>query len=427
LAIEALRRVRLKIWKGETGMDGLYYGIDLGARTTIISCWQNRMSDPVTMSTVVGSDDIEIPTALAKRPGLSQWFYGREARERAGDGSAVEVPDLLENAIRDRKLTLDGRVYEARDLFAIFIRHLLELNGSAARPENIAKITFTAQRFDKEEIDLLTDLMARLPLSLDQLIVLDHREAFYYYALSQRTELYSNDVLLLEASGDQIQSCRLHRYLQTRPQQVTLSDSSYEMHLENRDMEFAEVCRKLLSEGKCSTAYLVGDGFDGGWMKESLAVLTKECHVFVGKNLYSKGGSYAGRARDGEKAWPFSYLGDQEMKFNLLIKVSDRNKARFLTLIEAGDSWFKASGQCEVILDGSPEIELWIQRPESRQAKIDLLKLEDLPRRENRTSRLRISAEAISDREVKVTILDLGFGEIHPGSGKSWVHRVRVE
>lgn len=408
-------------------MSGLYYGIDLGEKTTIISYWQTNMSDPLTMSTVVGSDDIEIPTALAKRPGLSQWFFGKDAREKALEGRAVEVPSLLENAKNNNKLTLDGRVYEARDLFAIFIRHLMELNGSAIRPLTIEKVAFTAEHFSEQDMELLTDLMSRLSLTLDQLILLDHREAFYYYALSQRSDLFTNDVLLLEASGEQIRTCRLHRETKGRPQRVTLGDSSYEMHLENRDMEFAEVCRNLLSQGKCSTAYLVGDGFDGGWMKESMALLTRECHVFVGKNLYSKGASYAGRVRSGEKSWPFSYLGDQEMKFHLFLKVSDRNKARFLPLIEAGDSWFTAKGQCEVILDGSPEIELWIQRPESRKAKIDLLKLEDLPRRENRTSRLRISAEAVSDREVKVRILDLGFGEIYPGSGKSWVHRVQVE
>ena len=100
---------------------------------------------------------------------------------------------------------------------------------------------------------------------------------------------------------------------------------------------------------------------------------------------------------------------------------------QFYTLITAGESWFESKGECEVILDGTPEIEFWIQQPESREAHVELLELTDLPERTRRTTRLRITATPISDREITVVIRDLGFGEIAPSSNRTWEHTMRLQ
>ena len=97
---------------------------------------------------------------------------------------------------------------------------------------------------------------------------------------------------------------------------------------------------------------------------------------------------------------------------------------KFFTLIDAGQSWYDVHGECEVILDGEPEIEFYIQRPESREAHTEVLELTDMPKRENRTTRLRIEARPVSDVAVSIIITDLGFGEIVPATGKTWQHTI---
>ena len=87
----------------------------------------------------------------------------------------------------------------------------------------------------------------------------------------------------------------------------------------------------------------------------------------------------------------------------------------------------RAGGECEVILDGTPEIEFWIQKPESREAHVEVLELTDLPERERRTTRLRVSARPVSDRDICLNIRDLGFGEIVPASGKTWEHVIHLQ
>ena len=176
-----------------------------------------------------------------------------------------------------------------------------------------------------------------------------------------------------------------------------------------------------------SSVYLTGDGFDGEWMKSSLAYLCSNRRVFLGKNLYSKGACYAGVIKDELLDWPFVFIGDNELKLNVSIKVSDQNEMRFLTLIDAGESWYDTEGECEVILDGSSEITVWIQRPDRRQAEVEVLELTDLPERENRTTRIRINAKPVSDREVRIELRDLGFGEIVPSTNQVWIHTVGVK
>ena len=113
-----------------------------------------------------------------------------------------------------------------------------------------------------------------------------------------------------------------------------------------------------------------------------------------------------------ENSWQFVYMGDNEMKVNVSLKVQSQGKTEFFTLISAGDNWYETVGECEVLLDGSNEIDFWLQLPNSKEAKIEKLTLADLPERPPRTTRLRIKAQPVSDMEVKIRIKDLGFGEI---------------
>ncbi len=176
----------------------------------------------------------------------------------------------------------------------------------------------------------------------------------------------------------------------------------------------------------CSAAYLTGDGFDGGWMKESAKILCRGRRAFVGKNLYSKGACYAAIVRSGMAAWPYVYLGDNEMKVNVLLKVRDQGRETFFTLIGAGDSWYETVGECEVILCGSPEVDFWLQPPQGGDARVERLSLRGLPRREDKATRLRIVARPVSDVRVRIQIRDMGFGEVFRSSEKVWNYEMSL-
>lgn len=411
----------------EQEQKGIYLGIDINERYTMISYYQLHMSEPQTLSTVMGSESYQIPTCLGKKRGMGQWFFGNEAKIRAKNNEAEEVEDLLQKALDGEEIFVDHEKYAARDLLAIFLKNILSLSGIAYTRWPIAKLVITVDKVSVEYMELFSAMLTKLGLDTDKLMMVDYREAFYYYVLNQKPEVFLHDVAMFDYRESDVISCILQRNLNTTPQVVNLTYGNHGKLFDNKDEQFTEILKKEFEGRVVSSVFLIGDGFDGDWTKQSLQFMCQGRKVFVGKNLYSKGACYAGIVKDKKIDWPFVYIGANELKLNLYLKVLVQNEMRLFTLLTAGESWFESKGECEVILDGSPELELFVQEPESREAHVEVLELTDLPERDRRTTRLRITAVPTSDRDISITIRDLGFGEIAPGTNKSWEHSITLE
>lgn len=409
--------------------DSIFIGIDFGKDNTLISYYKAGMSEPDTVSTIVGKENFLIPTVLAKRKGLGQWYFGLEAEKEIESETAIPAKDFYEKALKDDKIFMESEVFEARDLLAIFIKKILNL-PSFLLDENpsIKAITICTENVNMLVTETFSSIASKIGVTAQKLFVIDRSEGFYYYVLSQQADIYRKDVLLFNLSNVVLTHTVLHIDISTRPRLVDLvTEGDGPLSGSDKDREFDDVLSRILPENDVSSVYLVGDGFEGDWMQESLNHLLKTRRVFVGKNLYSKGACIASLVKTGEKEWPFVYIGDNELKINVSLKTYDKNEIGFTPLLSAGDNWYEAKGETEVILDGEPSVECWVQRPESRKADIIEITLNDFPKRENRTSRLRITASCLSDTRVKISIMDLGFGEITPATNKVWEHEISAE
>ena len=406
---------------------GAILGIDINPRSTVLSIYKSNMEEPTTVSTVLGEENYSIPTVLAKRNGMGQWFFGDEAITKNRTKEAILVDDLYNLAIRNEQVFIDGENYQARDLLVIFFNKLFSIPGPMAAMGEVEKLVICVEQVNLEVMELMNYASGKLGIDSKKVMLIDRNECFYFYALSGKPELFLYSVALFDYSGSNMISVVMNRNQSTRPQLITLDVVNHGDITENKDEMFDEIIADTFGSKLFSSVYLVGDGFDGDWMKLSLSRLCKGRKVFLGKNLYSKGACYAGYVKEGKRDWPFIFIGDNDLKLNLSIKILDNNVMKFFTLIDAGQSWYDAKGECEVILDGEPEIEFYVQRPESREAHTDVLELTDIPKRENRTTRLRIEARPISDIAVSIIITDLGFGEISPASGKSWEHTITLK
>lgn len=408
-------------------MEGLFFGIDLGEKNTILSFYSSSMSEPGSVSTVMGSSEYQIPTCLAKRKGLDQWFYGKDAKNMISSGGAVEAENLYEKAILNEEIELEGKSYPARDLLAIYIKYLLEISGQPIMSSFVKKLVITVETLSLDVAEMCSVVSRKLMIPEDRLLVIDHMEAFYYYALNQDPATYFHDVLLLDCDKLNLKYSFLNLDRHKSPVLVNLNSGTDRLDEGKKDTALLNSLHVLLKSNLVSSVYLVGDGFDGGWMQSSMEFLLQKRRVFIGKNLYSKGACFAGFVKQDGFKWNYAYIGSNELKMNVSLKVNDDNKIQFHSILDAGESWFQSQGECEVILMGSKEIEFWIQRPESRSATVEKLVLDSLPDREEGTTRLRISAKALSDKEVELTIRDLGFGEIAPGSQKSFTHKIKLK
>lgn len=404
----------------------VYLGIDLNDRYAMISYYQLHMDEPETVSTIAGGDAYQIPTLLAKRKGLGQWYYGDDAKKMAKTSEVVCVDTLLRRAVSGEIVRMEEESYEARELLTLFLKRVMELPRKLGTVRVYDRVVLSIERLSKESMEMFWEIIPKLGLSQEQFIVIDHKESFYHFALSQPEALWIHDVYLFENDGKHLFYYGLKRNTRTKPQMISIRESIKNPVEEKDDHEFLAILQKAFENQIVTTAYLVGEGFEGGWMKDSLAFLCKNRRVFLGNNLYSKGACYAGYNREHAEKWKFIYMGEHEMKFNLSLKVRDRGNLAFYTLTSAGKNWFETKGECEVILSGTPEIEFWKQLPNSRDAVIESLELTDLPNRPDRTTRLRITATPVSDEKIEVLIQDMGFGEIYRSTDKTWKYTMTM-
>lgn len=410
----------------EQRKEHIYIGIDINDRYAMISYYQLNMAEPETVSTIAGSGYYQIPTLLAKRKSLGQWYYGDDARKMAKTSEVICVDSLLKRAVNGETIRIEDETFEAWELLALFLKKVMELPKKLGNVAACDRLILSVERLSRANMEVFWKIAPKLGLLPEQFMVIDHKESFYYFALSQPDSLWIHDVYLFESDGKNIHYYGLKRNTRTAPQVISIKESIKTPMEENKDEEFLILLQKAFENQIVTTVYLVGEGFEGKWMKDSLTYICRGRRAFMGNNLYCKGACYAGFLRDHDENWNFIYMGENEMKFNLSLKVRDKGELSFYTLISAGKNWFEAKGECEVILSGTGEIDFWKQLPNSREAVIETLELTDLPSRPDRTTRLRITAVPVSDEKIEVKIRDLGFGEIYRGTDKVWKYTMTM-
>ncbi|MCI5492876.1 MAG: DUF5716 family protein [Lachnospiraceae bacterium] len=404
----------------------LYVGLDIGTEYAMLSYYAADMIEPETVSRVAGSEVYQIPMLLYKRSGIGQWFYGEEAALMAKGAGEPVLHQLYERALHKETAAVDGQTYTYVELFALFLKKMLLIPARLDPNVSIEQLVLTTESLNRENMTLFSAVMEKLDMMPGHFLVIDHKESFYYYALAQKQELWLHDAVLFDYSHTDLRFFAMERNQKTTPQLVTIYGKNYGPLIGRKDIAFLDVLKDAIGKKILSAVYLTGDGFDGDWMEESVRYLCNGRRVFAGKNIYSKGASYAASVSGEVLDWKYIYMGENEMKMNVSLKVTDHGELAFYSLIQAGENWYEELGECEILLSGTTEIDFWLQAPDSREAKISTLELTDLPKREDRMTRLRIQAKPVSDHEVRVQIRDLGFGEICRSSDKKWEYLMKL-
>ena len=310
----------------EQRKEHIYIGIDINDRYAMISYYQLNMAEPETVSTIAGSGYYQIPTLLAKRKSLGQWYYGDDARKMAKTSEVICVDSLLKRAVNGETIRIEDETFEAWELLALFLKKVMELPKKLGNVAACDRLILSVERLSRANMEVFWKIAPKLGLLPEQFMVIDHKESFYYFALSQPDSLWIHDVYLFESDGKNIHYYGLKRNTRTAPQVISIKESIKTPMEENKDEEFLILLQKAFENQIVTTVYLVGEGFEGKWMKDSLTYICRGRRAFMGNNLYCKGACYAGFLRDHDENWNFIYMGENEMKFNLSLKVRDNVK-----------------------------------------------------------------------------------------------------
>ena len=100
-----------------------------------------------------------------------------------------------------------------------------------------------------------------------------------------------------------------------------------------------------------------------------------------------------------------------------LYAVYDGRKEQ-VVLASAGSNWYEAKARVEFILDDIRTLEMTVTPVGSQRVENISISLDELPARPNKTTRVEVILSFSSEKCMTVRVIDRGFGDLVPASGK---------
>lgn len=418
-------------------------GYDLNDLCVQMSYCSLKDLNPETFSTVVGEQRYNIPTILCKKREVNQWYFGDEAEKVASHDAGVGVDHLLSKARDGAMIEIEEEEYEPVALLALFVKRTLHMLSAEMQLEDIESLMITVDNLDECTLHVLEKIIPELPVPAEKIYFQSYAESIYYYTLNQPQELWKQRVLIFDYEGDGLRHYTLHMNEKTEPIVAFMEEGRFEEILapekmypdleeSERGLKMDEVMLDAMHE--CvdryviSSVYLIGDGFEGDYLKKTLKYLCMGRRVFQGKNLYTKGAAHSAM----EKMVPSSYssthifLGKDKLKSNFGVKVLNAGEETYVALVDAGVNWYEAVAKCDFILADEPVVPIIVTPLDGKDVRTVNIELLGLPIRPAKATRVSVRISFKSEQLAQVRVHDLGFGEMYPSSGKVWDEEIEL-
>ena len=395
-------------------MDGLVIGMDLCDTYTHISCMEPEQT-------------WVIPTVVCKNKNADEWYVEEEAYAHTLVGDGIMEDKLLTQVMKDGTATIGGIKYEGIYLLKMFLEKALELPKKAAGSREIASIVIAVSCLDVKLMDSLLYCADYLKIPRDRVHLISHTESFVYYVMSQKREVWSNQVGMFDLTNQSLRYYELKVQRGLRQMQVVADCENLEegFHLDVLDNTagarladriLCSCADRILQKRLFSAIVLTGKGFENTeWAPEFMKQVCSRRRLFVENSLFSKGALMKAADYLQEKSsYPVICICEGRLKTTVSVKVLNHDKEGQLVLAAAGDNWYEAKSTVDFIVTGNPEVEFTISPLDPKKKKLVKIGLEDFPKRPDRTTKIELSLGFSDDRTMVAVIKDKGFGEIFP-------------
>lgn len=434
-------------------------GYDLGNDFSQISYCISDSGEVETLSQVAGTENYNIPTVLCKRSGVNQWFYGREALRYGAEQQGIQVDNLLTLALDGEPVLIDGESLDPVALLTLFFKRSLGLLSQTATPDKIGALMITCETLDHRMLEVLGQVVAGLRLKTDKIAFQSHMESYYSYMICQPEELRVYQSVLMTRRTDSVRTYRMECNRRTTPVVVLIEEEEFPFPaqglyrprqglwegVQDESREGDPEPEELLGEGErqeldgallkiaealcegrlVGSVFLIGDGFDREWMKESLRYLCKKRRVFQGNNLFSKGAVFGMRERlnAGSAGKEYVFLSPDKLKANIGMEILRQGEESYYALLDAGTNWYEAETQAEFYIQDGNELQITITPLNGQNGRIARIVLDELPETVTRLwGRFYMEAENL----LTVELEDEGLGVIRPASGRVWKETIEL-
>ncbi len=369
-----------------------------------------------------------IPVTLCRLES-GQWLYGTEAVSAGRQGLGPVVEDLVRLCAEGEPVVVEDVPYMPGELLAVFVKKSLNLIHRIANLDQISGMTFSFEHLTERVITDMQQIISQMPIPAERMYIQDFKESFYDFVTYQKRELWTNDVMLLDARGGRLKVWELGRAKASHGVPFMVGETVFEQFKFGRkdqatDEQFAKLLAQLIQKRLISSVFLMGKEFEGDWMKESLRYLCRGRRVFGVEHMAVKGACYRclrpAETKDDKRQY---YLGEQQIKFHVGLYVWNGREQQYCRLIWAGTNWFEGASSNIFLLDQCDSVciqtDFVTEAPEDKRSVRQTIPLNWIPKRPNLATKVRVDIRFQGVDDWTVTVTDLGLGDLFPASGKS--------
>lgn len=391
-------------------------GIDLTDEYAQISYILSGETEPQSLTVNPEEKSYLIPASLYYRKENDTWYAGDEA---------------VFNSETDKRAAyaFDRDIKYDRDKMTRYLGLLIRLLKETLNADIEGVICVSEEDSDLDSTGCIYSAMKNLGYDDEGMRVINHDEAFIYYTINQKRELWVNDVLLFDFTKKHFKYRRFHEIKGKTPSVITVSceDHSKDIYYKLIDTElgrlkadrlFTDIVLRELKNNIVCTTFLTGSGFYREWGEEAINEMCQRRKVFKGYNLYVKGACYAALKKYDNtmpKKHIFQCKGRTIADVGLII--SNQGKDMVIALSQSGTNWYEAGAEAECIIDNAEGINLVIVSARDGRSYDKFINLKDFPERPNKTTRIKITLGYKNDTDFEIIVKDMGFGELFKASG----------
>lgn len=413
--------------------------IDLCRDYSQMAYCMGKMTEPESLSTILGEQKYLIPTVVGKLNNSEEWCIGDDAVIREKRGECVNAEDIVKSILTEKGIFIGTEKYTGHEVMKAYFTGLfriLSMNYHITKPDYLC---ITVEYPDRILVNLIRNVLIEMEFNKDNIKIIGHSESLIYYTVFQKKEIWVNDVLVFDFTNNQFLVRRLNTVRARIPQPIIVEemDLSQKFRLEmlkteqgklEMDTKFLEMLKELCGKYIVSTVFLTGVGFYEKWMEDSLHFLCSKRRVFQGYNLFVKGAGYGNLSEMGfGNAKNYQFVCSGRTLVDIELEIEKEDKTIPVILSKAGTNWYEAGARAEGILDNAREVKLKLVSSLSKNSKDVIIDLREFPPRPNKTTRIEIILAYRNDRQCIILIKDLGFGELFKSSGETVKTTIDIE
>lgn len=395
----------------------LYVGLDIRNDITQIAVLDPSRIEPDVLE--LGDEGAGIPTEVAI------------------PGSGERIRDFMKKIHCQEAIYADGRESDPVNILAAFLRKTLSLTKKKYPRESIRGLVVTTEYRDFRLITTIYRALEKLGIYKDRAMVVDRRQSYIYYVLSQKRELWVNQVGMFDFGSDHLDYYQMDTDRSRRPAIVRVATKNYgdyaelfngnEQSQEEKASIFEGMVQGAIHGHIITSLYMTGPGFADGFAEDVMKKLCVGRHLFIGDNLYVCGACYMAKEFGGAGTnKEFVYVSEDTISSNILIRAYADAKAQDVLLVRAGTVWYHIDYELDLIPDGDQELELCVQNVVTKERMMHMIPMEGIYGRTERKARVGIQIRFAGADRCIVTLRDKGFGEFFPSSYRIWEETITI-